>query len=495
MTQLYKSFLLVVIFTFNCFYAITYAQDYNNVDEATVKLVNEKLSLYDFSWIHKGGWNELYDIPVHPAFDSLRNDDITEHILSLINQRKSSVGDTLSTPSFFYCWKPYFDWLRGIDPHYTVIPSLHFDVNYYDASYGKKLTKKTKEFYKKAKIVPVNVLNVNDTLFVSTSLDKELKYGDIIKSVNGVSSQKFLKYSYSIRHAPLYVLMYLYSAGTIEDKYEIELMRNGKSVTVVIDGINIKEALFRLDKIEQLEDNIKQFDNIGYLKISQFFAKNSRLTRLIRKNILDFKKSGCKDVILDLRGNPGGNGNNFDELLSIFIDKPSISYCSSNKVKVSKVNIDEYKSINGAEIGKLIDRPDSEANYTFPLHQKLYIEGVSYYILMDEGTGSMAASFCNILQFNGAATLVGEPLLRNAMKYGDTLDFTRFFYSTPNSQSSLPFFASLAETGVSTTETIENTKAVDGILYPDIAISYNTKQLAMGNDNVLKDLIKIINGQ
>ena len=47
---------------------------------------------------------------------------------------------------------------------------------------------------------------------------------------------------------------------------------------------------------------------------------------------------------------------------------------------------------------------------------------MQYYVLMDKDTSSIAASFCNILQYHGAALLAGEPLRRNALKYGETVE-------------------------------------------------------------------------
>ena len=95
-------------------------------------------------------------------------------------------------------------------------------------------------------------------------------------------------------------------------------------------------------------------------------------------------------------------------------------------------------------------------------------------------TGSIAASFCNILQFNDAASLVGEPLLHNALKYGEEI----------NGEALLPTL--LIPTSISTVEFDEYTCAVDGVLMPDIVIPYVARDYLSGRDAMLDKLLEII---
>ena len=105
---------------------------------------------------------------------------------------------------------------------------------------------------------------------------------------------------------------------------------------------------------------------------------------------------------------------------------------------------------------------------------------MKYYVLMSKDTGSIAASFCNILQFNDAALLVGEPLLRNALKYGETV------------QGKILLPTLLQQTGISIVEYDEYTRAVDGVLMPDIAIPYVARDYLSGRDAMLDKLLEII---
>ena len=102
---------------------------------------------------------------------------------------------------------------------------------------------------------------------------------------------------------------------------------------------------------------------------------------------------------------------------------------------------------------------------------------------MSRNTSSIAASFCNILQYNGSATLVGEPLCRNALCFGETVTGEIWLSSL------------LYETSIATTEYDEYTLAVNGVLMPDIAIPYIAEDYLSGQDAMLGKVLEIIKQQ
>ena len=129
-------------------------------------------------------------------------------------------------------------------------------------------------------------------------------------------------------------------------------------------------------------------------------------------------------------------------------------------------------------LGSVIEVPSQYANKTVYLNQQLYIPGMQFYVLMDKDTSSIAASFCNIMQYNGAALLAGEPLRHNALKYGETV--------------SARFGISGLYLTVSTVEFDEYSHAVDGVLMPDITIPYIAQDYLTGRDAMLDKLLEII---
>ena len=61
--------------------------------------------------------------------------------------------------------------------------------------------------------------------------------------------------------------------------------------------------------------------------------------------------------------------------------------------------------------------PETEYVRSFETNPKMYVGGMSCYVLVSRDTGSIAASFVNMLQYHGAAQLVGEPLLHKDETY------------------------------------------------------------------------------
>ena len=114
------------------------------------------------------------------------------------------------------------------------------------------------------------------------------------------------------------------------------------------------------------------------------------------------------------------------------------------------------------------------------MYPACYVGDMKYYVVIRKDTGSIAASFCNILEFNDAASLVGEPLLHNALKYGEEI----------NGEALLPTL--LIPTSISTVEFDEYTCAVDGVLMPDIVIPYVARDYLSGRDAMLDKLLEII---
>ena len=137
-----------------------------------------------------------------------------------------------------------------------------------------------------------------------------------------------------------------------------------------------------------------------------------------------------------------------------------------------------WSFLNESQIGENVEIPDAVKE--FPLIPEMYVSGMKYYVMMSESTGSIASSFCNILQYNDAALLVGEPQLRNSIRYGEC----EYGFGL------LP--TALRQDGISLVEIDEYTKASDGVLMPDIPIPYVASEWLDGRDAMLDDLLGFI---
>jgi Periplasmic protease len=453
---------------------ISTADSINQKRLLSLELIKTKpYRVWDVPYVQKEDWRKLYRVPNHPAFDSLLTTEIEANILSDINARRKELDkDTLFSADFYYCWKPYFDWLNNEDPHYRV-GRARFAPN-------KKLAKEMSKTMKDSLIViPFSSYLINDTLLVSKSYDKCIMSGDMILSVNDIPISKLIDYGHKDRYVQINLNLIMHNFEIASEIFDIKLLRDNNEMSIETKGIQYDNLLTELIK-EEYNPTVYQDANCGYVQIKEFYPNNSRLIKIVKRAILDFKRQGLKNVIIDLRRNPGGSGHKLDELLSMFINKPSIPYLKGQKLKVSEKTLADFDFITEDMLGKNITIPDKYIVKDIPLNNKLFIDGINFYVLISMDTGSTAASFANILQYNKAAQLVGEPLRRNALKYGEIIGGNSVFHTL------------IYETGVSTTEFNEHTDAVDGFLMPDIPIPYVAKEYMTGRDAVLDKLLEII---
>ena len=439
----------------------------------SVRVENSPHVIFDMALVRRKAWTKLYSIPNHPNLDASLTAADREEILAQVNKRKKELDkDTLLTSDMMYIWQPYFSALHHEDPHYRVGMIMFIDEEPYNG--------KIKKFYKESKTLPFTHVCINDTIVVDKSLDPRFERGDMITHINKVPMAEYLKYGgYQQRYSnpfPL-VMHYYYSFA---DKFKVDLIRSNREMVVEIEGSPTTPTLHKLVNKEDYNVQLFRDAKSGYISIQEFYYDNSRLINKVTSAIEHFKKEGCTNVILDLRKNPGGSGDRFDELLSIFIDKPTIPYLKGQKLKVSKYTINDYDFITEDMLGSVIDIPDKYLIKEIELIPKMYIEGMKYYVLISKDTGSTASSFVNIMQYNGAAELVGEPLLHNALKYGEVIQGVQIRPSL------------LTEGAISTTQIDEHTKAVDGVVMPDIHIPYVAKDYLTGEDAMFEKLLEYI---
>ncbi|MDL2231631.1 hypothetical protein LJB85_02700, partial [Porphyromonadaceae bacterium OttesenSCG-928-L07] len=219
----------------------------------------------------------------------------------------------------------------------------------------------------------------------------------------------------------------------------------------------------------------------GYILLNKFYPVNTVLIRQLSAFIKEVQKKGYKNVIIDIRENSGGSGNNFDNLISLFTDKSSIPYLKEKYIRVSKYTQDSYKFLRAVEQGELFRFEKKDFYSEFPTNPKKYQGEMNYYILISRNTGSVAASFANIIQYNNLGKLVGEPLKHNALYYGEVLPMG--WKSRSNVET------------ISTVYMNEYTRSPDGQVYPDISIPFVAEEFLEGDDPLVGKLLELIKVQ
>lgn len=397
----------------------------------------------------------------HPhLFESLSAAE-RDSLEKLIQSRKELYpDDSVTVTEHFFIWKPMIDRLSYEDPHYWVVPQLIIT------------DKKFKE--NDIHVVPASLLIIGDTAIVDKTLNDLLHRGDRLISINDIPIEEFLGINRE-RYIDCGILQQ-YHHFAFAPKYKVVVERNNRKLTIEIEGIGYLDVRFEFTKgswKREIYDDYKT----GYFELDNFYPNNSLLIKRLAKFIKKVQEKGYQNVIIDTRRNPGGNGHNFDVLFSLFINKDTIPYVSGNKIRVSNLSM-KYYDLPKDSIGKLIELPDEYNIKEIPLNRKKYLGPMNYYILISRSTQSMASSFVNILQYQGVAKLIGEPLLHNALKYGEVVQVGWDIRSNVEVYSTVMIN--------------EYTRSKDGQIYPDIEIPYVAKEYMQSDDPVLEKLLNYI---
>ncbi len=397
----------------------------------------------------------------HPAHDLQAPDSVLQAVAERVRQFGK---DTLHGYELIRLLRPYLRWCQWVDPHLRFEPQGWFS--------------SSKALRRHGEPVPaLLLLHVNDTLIVHRTADPQFRAGDRVFRINGTPVETHLEACYDDRYLYAYTLLnnHAYEQLTASE-YRIDIERNGEPMTLLTPGMPWREAYHRLIRQREFQTCMFTEAGAGYFSIAEFYPSNSLLIKRLRKAIAAAQKSGCRSFIVDLRGNPGGSGDRFDELLSIFIDRDSIPYMAAQRICVSPITRQDYEFLKDSVDGSVVAMPDRYVHRTVPLDRKRHLGAMRYYVLMDKDTQSTAATFCNILQYNDAALLVGEPLHHNALACGECasgwLSWTPLY---------CPSLATVAFD--------EHTRAKDGIVRPDIAIPYTAAEHLDGRDAVLERLL------
>ncbi|HMT18406.1 MAG TPA: S41 family peptidase [Candidatus Saccharibacteria bacterium] len=148
----------------------------------------------------------------------------------------------------------------------------------------------------------------------------------------------------------------------------LKVIRAGEEVEVSIvrDTIDIPSVEWAVD------------NGIGTITISRFGDDTGTLTK---KAAREFADKGVKNVILDLRGNPGGLLDQAVVVASVWLPK-------------------------GATV--LEEKRGGEVVKTFTTSESPILEGVKTIVMIDEGSASASEIVSGALKDNKVATLLGE---------------------------------------------------------------------------------------
>lgn len=153
-------------------------------------------------------------------------------------------------------------------------------------------------------------------VFKDYAADKAgLKAGDEITHVGDVRLEDFKEDTSNLL------------SGAKGTKISIKYKRQGKVLNgeIILDAVDVKAVPFYA----------KINDNTGYIVLSQFNAKASRETHFALEEL---KNQGATQIVLDLRGNPGGLLGEAVNICNLFVPKGEV-------ITTTKSRIDKHNNI------------------------------------------------------------------------------------------------------------------------------------------------------
>jgi carboxyl-terminal processing protease len=278
--------------------------------------------------------------------------------------------------------------LQELDPHSVYIPA-------------NELQSVSEELEGEFEGVGVETIILEDTINVVTTITDSpaskagLLTGDKIMAVDD---------SFAVRKDKRWLNARFH--GKRGTSIKLQILRGGKLVTMTLDRDKIP--------IQSIDCAVTLDEFTGYVKINRF--ANST-TREFNQALIDlFEKKGVKNLVLDLRGNPGGYLDKAVDILSQFFpDKEKLLVFTKGRT----VHKNEYKTTG---------------------RQRFNIEKIA--ILIDEGSASASEIVAGAVQDWDRGVIVGrrsfgkglvqEPY---ALADGAELRLTVARYFTPNGRS------------------------------------------------------------
>lgn len=302
---------------------------------------------------------------------------------------------------------------------------------------------------------PFEIYIKDERIFISRSYVKkgsDFGRGDEILSINKTPAKQILNIvqAYNFQHpdgdntygekffltSNFKFLIYLWLGRQEAYSLKIKRMNNEVAENIEVSPISIEEFLL-IDKdrnIENVYDNtnisfsvidslkstaylrVKAFQNVGYT--SDFFSGTVPIPdfeKRIKNVFKDVKKDNIQNLIIDFRGNLGGNISLANNVLSYLIPNQFTSaQLSIREGAISKLPVShDLLSPNPAKNFK--NRIDGDfiqydySNFRVAPKEDLVFKG-NIYVLINGGTFSAASYLTSKLYDSGIGTFIGVPI-------------------------------------------------------------------------------------
>lgn len=219
-----------------------------------------------------------------------------------------------------------------------------------------------------------------------------------------------------------------------QDRFKVVIESNGNLKTHTIGAVHaIKGYEMKRNELIDSERKLKFMGTSAYLKPGNFSGDEEKYQKFIDSAFLEIKRTGRKNLIVDLRNNGGGNNSFSDYLVSYFAARP-FQWNSSFQLKTSKLLKEQARKNHDttqAYWQNVLNHPNGELyKYEFEPYQpqpknKRFTGRV--YALVNRQSHSQATVTAAQIQDYGFGTIVGEETGEYASLYA-----SQFQYALPN---------------------------------------------------------------
>lgn len=216
------------------------------------------------------------------------------------------------------------------------------------------------------------------------------------------------------------------------DSFKLRLKRpDGSAYETVVPGIPAEKLEEYAGKKKSIFNTGREFKFLGkvaYLHPGAFMNsesdgntsdhktfENSAFVRFIDSAFRQVRQAGATQLIIDLRGNPGGDNSFSDHMLAYFAKEP-FSFCSSFSVKTSALTKSFWRDVADTSLADLkkdiLNKPDGTIFQTKIIKQQPVTDSLQYkgkvYVLIDRYSYSNAVTTAATIKDYHWGTLIGE---------------------------------------------------------------------------------------
>lgn len=477
---------IIILFLIMTFGIETQAQNQNN--KFHEEKISAELLLHDINQLLS--LHERYN-PSYYLFHSKKEMD------TIISQMKSQINKDLTRIEFN----------RIILPYIKAIGEGHNCPFYKEDLFSQYITNG-------GVVIPFDVYSINSRYYVNKCRGKiEIPIGSEILSINSMSVPKINEI----------IKKSVVTDGFIEPNIDFEINRGGglwhkyvnyisnfpkndsiidieyrapntdSIVHISVEGVklSIKKRSPDVVSNEPAPFTLKYFskDDAAYMQIKTFDDRNSKwgpneFKYFFEHSFKELKQRGIVNLILDIRGNPGGNGELADELIKyLTIEK----YLQRDE---SCIFVDTLAKTEGKNISELYkNRCINKSGKTFygegdiikNNKRKLTFDG-NLFVLIDEPTFSAATWLASYIKSNKLGTIIGRET--NGHCGGTTAGHGSLF-TLENSRLQVPVQHVYYE------YSLRNQKFGTGVI-PDVIVNYSKDEVVEKKDVILNTAFKLI---